>query len=82
VTDHDQLRRILQALHTKAATRSLSIDRHSMAKPAIRARSKNEYPRLADEIDEPLPAFEDVDGFVQACDESLPWSIHVLPVVM
>lgn len=53
-----------------------------MAKPAIRERSKNEYPRLADEIDEPLPAFEDVDGFVQACDESLPWSIHVLPVVL
>lgn len=73
VTDHDQQRLILQALQTKAATRSLPIDRHSMAKPAIRERSKKEYPRLADEIAEPLPAFEEVYGFVQAFYESLPW---------
>jgi len=53
-----------------------------MAKPVIRERSKQKYPQLTDEIDEPLPAFEDVYGFVQACYESLPWSIHVLPVVM
>lgn len=30
-------------------------------------------PRLADEFAEPLPAFEDVYGFVQAFYESLPW---------
>jgi len=53
-----------------------------MAKPEIMERSQKEYPRLADEITEPLPAFEEVYGLVRAFYESLPWSIHCLPVVM
>lgn len=73
VTDHDQKSLILEALKTKAATRFLPIDRHSMAKTEIIERSKKEYPQLANEISEPLPSFDEVYGFVQNFYESLPW---------
>ena len=73
VTDELVKAVILEALKSKAASRGLTVDRTSMASPAIIQRSKKEYPQLANEIREDLPPFEEVYGTVRVFFESLPW---------
>jgi len=64
---------ILNSLIEKAASRQLEVEKNSLAQPAIRNRSKLEYPTLKDEIEGELPDFDEIYNEVNNFYESLPW---------
>jgi len=65
--------RILASLRLKAKARDMAIDRGSISHSEVIRRSRTDYPRLAQEIDGVLPAFEDIYPVVKDFYESLPW---------
>lgn len=70
----DERQKILKSLIIKSNSRNLEVDKLSISKEKIKQRSKKNYSQLADEIEEPLPPFEEVYSFVQNFYESLPWA--------
>jgi len=71
--DQNLKTQILMSLKTKAASRDLNIDKHTLRDPDIVKRSRKEYEDLALEIVEELPPFDKVYGMVADFYESLPW---------
>jgi len=66
-------KKILDSLIVKSKSRNLEVNKLSIAIENIKQRSEKEYSQLADEIEEPLPPFEEVYSFIQTFYQSLPW---------
>lgn len=71
--DTDERAAILLTLRDKAAARFLPVDRTSMANPEVAARARADWPTLAQELDGPLPDFDEWFGVVRDFYEDLPW---------
>jgi predicted nucleotidyltransferase component of viral defense system len=69
----DEKQKILKSLIIKSKSRNLEVNKLSISDEKIKQRSEKEYSQLADEIEEPLPPFEEVYNFTQKFYESLPW---------
>lgn len=65
--------KILASLKIKSESGNLDIQKSSFSNEKIKSRSKKEYSQLEDEIEEPLPPFEEVYKIVQNLYENLPW---------
>jgi len=68
-------RLVLKSLILKSESRHLEIDIRSLRDIDIERRSKKDYDKLANEIEEELPAFEEVYTKVREYYESLPWNL-------
>lgn len=64
---------VLRSLLMKSESRHITPEVHSLRDPEIVERSKAEYETLADEVEEPLPPFEEVFGVARDFYETLPW---------
>ncbi len=64
---------ILESLKVKSEARNIFPQRDSLDNPEVRERAKRDYPRLADEITQELPKFEESYGIVTAFYRALPW---------
>lgn len=64
---------ILESLISKAASRGIPVDKHSLRDEEIRRRCELEYHTLAQEIEGDLPNFDEVYNLIQEYYESLPW---------
>lgn len=71
--DADERAAILRVLREKAAARSLPIVRTGMANPEVAARARADWPTLAQELDGPLPDFDEWFRVVRDFYEDLPW---------
>ncbi|MHB8455740.1 MAG: nucleotidyl transferase AbiEii/AbiGii toxin family protein [Acidiferrobacterales bacterium] len=72
ITD-DVKAQILASLKLKAQARNMNIDIGSMGHEEVIRRSRAEYPKLQQELEEPLPPFDDVYAVVKGFYESLGW---------
>lgn len=71
--DEEERTTILLALREKAAARALPVGRSSMANPEVAVRARADWPTLAQELDGPLPDFDEWFAIVREFYESLPW---------
>ena len=67
-------REVLDALIAKCRDRGVTPMADGLRDEQVMARSRADYPRLADEIPRALPPFDDVYRAVREYYESLPWS--------
>lgn len=70
--DTKERQEILDSLKKKSAE-MIDIDHNSMSRPEIIKRSKEEYHLLEDELEDPLPDFDDIYSVVSEFYKSLPW---------
>ena len=68
-----RIRQILEVMVAKCRERGIAPDRLSMSSDEVRRRAGAEYANLAQEIDGPLPDFDETFDRVKAFYEGLPW---------
>lgn len=65
--------KILQSLIDKAASRDIKANSESFSNPEIKRRAKEQYGTLADELEDPLPDFEESYADIERFYRGLPW---------
>ena len=68
----EEKQQIIDSLRKKSAQK-IEIDHNSMSRPEIIERSKKEYHFLEDELEDPLPDFDNIYYVVLEFYKSLPW---------
>jgi predicted nucleotidyltransferase component of viral defense system len=72
ISDDDKLN-IFNVLIKKSSSRGLEISKLSISAKGVISRSRKEYDTLQDELEDDLPAFEEVYRLVREFYEALPW---------
>lgn len=73
VSTPEERRRVLDSLRLKARARDMAVDADSITHEEVIRRSRMDYPTLQQEIEEPLPDFDEVYKVVRDFYQSLPW---------
>lgn len=71
--DADECAEVLRMLRLKAEARDIAPDRASLSDPKVAARARAEWGTMQQELEEPLPDFDERFSVVKTFYKSLPW---------